>query len=182
MNIKERHFKRFTLLDLVMIACLAAIGLAIKPIINPLVHIVSSSLRIPGGSLSGGLLMMWMAITKVIVNKTGSAFIFGLAQGITVMILGFFGSHGVFSIVSYTLPGLSIEILALFLKGSSLFTLCLYCIVANLTGTILVALVIMQLPFIPLMISLIISVLSGMMGGYLADIVLKKMSKYGIVV
>jgi len=55
---------RFTLYDLVLIAALSAIGLAIKPLINPMIHIISSSLRVPGGSLSGGFLMMWMVLAR----------------------------------------------------------------------------------------------------------------------
>jgi energy-coupling factor transport system substrate-specific component len=170
-------FKKFTLYELILIAALSAIGLAIKPIINPMIHIITSSLRIPGGSLSGGFLMMWMALARVMVNKPGSALLFGLTQGITVMLIGFFGSHGVFSLVSYSLPGLVLEIFALFFKGQSLFVLCLYCIVANITGSLIVAVVVMQVPFLLLMITIASSFLSGMMGGYFAEIVLKKSEK-----
>ena len=170
--------KNFTLHDLILIACLSAIGLAIKPIINPMVHIVSGAIRVPGGSLSGGFLMMWMVLAKVLVNKPGSALLFGVTQGLTVMLLGFFGSHGVFSIVSYALPGLMLEVAALAVKGRSLFTLCTYCVVANITGTILVAIFIMQLPQLLLIISVCSATLSGMMGGWFTQIVLGKMEKY----
>jgi energy-coupling factor transport system substrate-specific component len=172
---------KFTLHDLIVIACLSAIGLAIKPIINPMIHIISGTLRIPGGSLSGGFLMMWMVLARVIVNKPGAAFIFGLAQGLTVMLLGFFGSHGVFSIISYSMPGLMIELFAVFFRGRSLLTLSIYCIVANMTGTALVALVIMQLPILLLVISVLTSIFSGMLGGWFSEIVLKKLVKYTIV-
>lgn len=177
----KSFFKNFTLFDLILIAGLSAIGLAIKPIINPMIHIISNSLRIPGGSLSGGFYMMWMVLARVLVNKPGSAFLFGIVQGLTVMLIGFFGSHGVFSIISYSLPGIVIEIFALFFRGQSLFVLCLYCIVANLTGSFVVAVVVMQLPLIPLLISLIASVLSGLMGGFFAEIVLAKIIKYKIL-
>ena len=172
--------QKFTLYDLILIAAFAAIGLAIKPIINPMVHIITSSIRIPGGSISGGFLMMWMALARVIINKPGTALLFGLAQGFTVMLLGFFGSHGVFSIVSYSLPGLMLEFVAIFVKGQSLLVLCLYSVVANVTGTFLVAWVVMQLPYLPLFISLLSAMISGMMGGFFADIILKKISKYQI--
>jgi energy-coupling factor transport system substrate-specific component len=175
------NFQKFTPHDLILIAALSAIGLAIKPIINPMIHIVTSSLRIPGGSLSGGFFMMWMALARVIINKPGAALIFGFTQGLTVMLLGFFGSHGVFSIVSYGLPGLTMEIFALFFRGHSLFILCLYSIVSNMTGTFTVGLVVMQLPFMPLLISVVCSVLSGMMGGYFADVVYKKLIRYKII-
>ena len=174
-------FKKFTLYDLILIAGLSAIGLAIKPVINPFIHILSSSLRIPGGSLSGGLLMMWMVLAKVLINKPGSALFFGLAQGLTVMLLGFFGSHGVFSIISYALPGLVIEVLSLFFKGRSLGVLSVYCVSANMTGSFIVAVIIMQLPFIPLMIALVSAFLSGLLGAWFAEIVLNKLEKYHIL-
>jgi len=174
-------FERFTLHDLIVIACLSAIGLAIKPIISPMISLVSGPLRMPGGSLSGGFYMMWLALARVIINKPGSAFLFGLTQGLTVMLIGFFGSHGVFSLVSYSLPGLVVEIFALFFRGQSLFVLCLYSIVANVTRTVVVAVVVMQLPLIMLLISMTSSVLSGLMGGYFAEMVLKRLKRYGIV-
>jgi energy-coupling factor transport system substrate-specific component len=164
-----------------MIACLSAIGLAMKPIINPMISIVSGPLRIPGGSLSGGFYMMWLALSRVIINKPGSAFLFGLSQGITVMLIGFFGSHGVFSVISYSLPGLVVELFAIFFRGHSLFILCLYSVIANVTGTVAVAIVVMQLPLIMILISMTSSVLSGLMGGYMAEMVLVRLKKYEII-
>jgi energy-coupling factor transport system substrate-specific component len=125
--------------------------------------------------------MMWMVLARVIVNKPGSALLFGLSQGITVMLLGFFGSHGAFSIVSYSLPGLAVEVFALVFKGYSLLVLCLLSTAANMTGTLIVATMIMQLPLIMLTISLLTAMLSGMMGGYFAQIVLTKLKKYRII-
>ena len=170
--------KNFTLHDLILIACLSAIGLAIKPIINPMVHLVSGVIRVPGGSLSGGFLMMWMVLAKVMVNKPGSALLFGVTQGITVMLLGFFGSHGVFSIVSYAMPGLMIEVVSLIFKGRSLITLSLYCVIANITGTIMVAIFIMQLPQLLIVISILTATVSGMLGGWFAQLVLLKVEKF----
>jgi len=177
----RQYFQKFTLYDLILIAALSAIGLAMKPIIHPMIQMISGPLRIPGGSLSGGFYMMWLALARVIVNKPGSALLFGLSQGMTVMLVGFFGSHGVFSLISYSMPGLVVEIFAIFFRGQSLFILCLYSVVANLTGTIAVATVVMQLPLIMLMISGLSSIFSGLMGGYFAEIVLGKLKKYKIV-
>lgn len=173
-------FTKFTLYELITIAGLSAIGLAIKPVINPFIHILTNTLRIPGGSLSGGLFMMWMVLARVLVNKPGSALLFGLAQGLTVMLIGFFGSHGVFSLITYSLPGLVIEIMALIFKGNSRTVLSVYCVSANLTGSFLVAVVIMQLPFLPLMISLTASFLSGLIGALFAEVILKKIRDYHV--
>jgi len=199
-GIKE---KRNELYDLVLIAILCALGLAIKPILNPMIHIISSFLRIPGGSLSGGFLMMWMALARVIIDKPGVALLFGVSQGITVMLLGYFGSHGVFTIISYGMPGLMVEIFALLVKYSkslipmcikknkdldyssqtwqTLIVLCLYTVVANITGAVMVAIFVMQVPALLMIITIISACISGLIGGYFANIILHKMKKYNII-
>jgi ABC-type thiamin/hydroxymethylpyrimidine transport system permease subunit len=67
---------------------------------------------IPGGSLAGGFYMMWMVLAMVIVQKPGTAILFGIVQALSVFVLGWFGSHGAFTLVTYTLPGVVAEGLA----------------------------------------------------------------------
>ena len=54
----KRLLQKFTVRDLVLIAAMAALGIAIKPVVVPLAHLVSTPLMIPGGALAGGLYMM----------------------------------------------------------------------------------------------------------------------------
>ncbi len=53
---------------------MSALGLAAKPIITPLIHLISAPLMVPGGSLAGGLYMMWIALAIAIVNKPGAGY------------------------------------------------------------------------------------------------------------
>jgi len=61
--------KRFSARDLIIIASIAAVGIAVKPIVNPITKLISTPLGIPGGSLSGGLYMMWLVLVVTIINK-----------------------------------------------------------------------------------------------------------------
>ena len=47
--------KRFSVKELILISVMAALGLAVKPVVTPLAHIISTPLMIPGGALAGGL-------------------------------------------------------------------------------------------------------------------------------
>ncbi|MCL1826500.1 MAG: ECF transporter S component [Candidatus Cloacimonetes bacterium] len=181
LTLKDRYSGRFELFDLVVIAVFCAIGLAIKPILNPVFHTFTTALRIPGGSLSGGFLLMWMVLARVIVNKRGVALLFGVAQGLVVMMLGSFGSHGAFTLITYGLPGLVVEVFALFLRGETLLVFCVYTIFANLTGVMIVSLVVMQLPPLLLVIALITATISGLFGGFLAEIIFGEMKKFKII-
>lgn len=175
----ERWLDSFSTQDLVVIAIISALGLAVKPVITPLVHLVSAPLLIPGGSLAGGFYMLWLGLVLVLVPKRGSAVLTAFVQGVVIMILGYFGHHGVMSLLIYTAPGISAELASLLFKDKrSLPAQVSICSAANLTGTVLVALLIMRLPTIPLAISIIASVISGFGGGILAYALLKRLTYY----
>ncbi|HPY97106.1 MAG TPA: ECF transporter S component [Candidatus Cloacimonadota bacterium] len=159
---------KFNLNELLIIAIMGAIGLAIKPIVTPLVHIISSPLMIPGGSIAGGIYMSWIVLAKLLVPKKGSALLAAATQALVVLFLGYFGNHGVFSIISYGLPGLAVELIALLYNKRNIFAAIIYCIAANMVGALLIALVIFRMPTIPLLISLSAALVSAVLGGLLA--------------
>ncbi|RLC55794.1 MAG: hypothetical protein DRH89_06945, partial [Candidatus Cloacimonadota bacterium] len=74
--------RKYSSQDLLYIAIMSALGLAAKPIITPLIHLISAPLMIPGGSLAGGLYMMWIALAIAIVNKPGAGLLVGITQAI----------------------------------------------------------------------------------------------------
>ena len=178
----NKVLQKFSVRDLILISAMAALGIAIKPIVVPLAHLVSTPLMIPGGAFAGGLYMMWLVIAMGLTGKRGSATLAGLVQAILVMITGVSGSHGVMSLVSYTLPGLAID-LGLLLIGHRVC--CPFCaflagLLANITGTAVVNMVFFSLPAIPLLLSLTVAAFSGGIGGLIAWELLKAMKRYGI--
>ena len=177
-----KFLKKFTSQDLLYIAILSAMGFAIKPVVTPLVHLISAPLMLPGGSLAGGFYMMWLALAIVIVNKPGAALMVGIVQAIVMISLGYFGSHGAVSLISYTLPGLAAELAALLFKHKdSVEAQSTICAAANLAGALVVTLLIMRLAFIPLIISLLAAAVSGILGGIIAFYLIKKLKRYRLI-
>ena len=178
-----RTLRRFSIKDLLIIAAMAALGIAVKAIIVPVVQLVSASLFIPGGALAGGLYMMWLVIAAGITGKPGAASLCGLVQAILVILTGIGGSHGILSLISYTLPGLAID-LWLLISGHRICCLpCAFvaCMLANLCGTITVNLLFFKTPLIPLLLSLAVAAFSGGAGGILSRYLLKALQKYDII-
>ncbi len=174
--------KRFSSKELITIALLAAIGIAIKPLVNPTIKMISAPLMLPGGSLAGGLYMMWLVLAIVMVPKTGTGLLFGIIQALVTFILGWFGNHGVLSLISYTAPGLVADILNLPIKNSSRVTsMIALCAAANLSGSLIMSYVIFRMPFVPLIISSIVAVVSGSIGGLLAYLIHKQIKELGII-
>jgi hypothetical protein len=178
----DKFFRRFSTHDLLLISLFSALGLAIKPIVTPLVHLISVPLMIPGGSLAGGFYMMWLAMAATLIPRFGSAFLVGIVQALAILVLGIMGSHGIVSIISYSLPGLLIDICALFIRHrSTLWAQIMFVIIANLTGTIVVTIMIMRLSLIPAMIALTSATISGCIGGFLSYLLIRKLVAYHLV-
>lgn len=165
-----------------MIAAMAALGLALKAVISPVIRIVSASLFIPGGALAGGLYMMWLVMAFGLTGKYGAATLAGFVQAILVVITGIGGSHGLLSLVSYTLPGLVIDLWLLISRHRVCCLPCAFvaCILANLAGTFSVNSIFFRLPLIPLLLSLAAAAFSGGLGGVLTWNLLKALRKRGI--
>jgi len=174
---------KYTTLDFVLMALMAALGIATKPIIVPLVHIITGPLFIPGGAVAGGFYMFWIALAAGLTAKRGAATITALIQAFIIIAIGAFGSHGLLSIITYTLPGLMIDIVFLIIrrKWTSTLDFFLAGIVANVTGTYLSNLVFFRLPTIPLILSLASAILSGGLGGLIAYQIFKNIKKVGIL-
>lgn len=178
----KRFLQGFRAFDLVIIAMMSALGVAVKPIVVSFVHLITGPLFIPGGSLAGGFYMMWIVLGAALVKKNGTATLIGLVQSIMVIAAGFYGTHGIISLVTYTLPGLTVDLLLWItrLQADEKMAMFVGCIGANLCGVFLSNIVFFRLPLIPLLFTLSAGALSGALGGLLAWLVAERFSKLNI--
>ena len=177
-----QFFKKFTVFDLIIMAIVAALGSAIKPVIVPLVHIITGPLFIPGGTIAGGVYMMWIVIGAGLVGKRGAATIIALVQAIIVIAAGVVGTHGIVSMLTYLAPGVAVELLlwATRQKGDNIFICFFAGMVANSVGIVLSNFVFFKLPLVPLVLTIAGGALSGGLGGLLAYIIIKGFKKINI--
>lgn len=174
--------KKFSMYHLVIIALMAGLGVATKPIIVPLAHIITGPLYIPGGVIAGGFYMMWLVLGVGLVQKRGTATLISTVQAIMMVALGIYGTHGIVSFFTYIIPGLAVDTVMLFFKDPRVaFPSFLGGIAANLSGTFLVNLVFFRLPLIPLILSLSSASLSGGLGGLVAYSVVKQFQKFDVI-
>ncbi len=177
-----KFIAKYSSQELLYMAVLAALGLAVKPIVTPLIHLISTPLMIPGGSLAGGFYMMWLVLAPCLIKRPGAAFIVGFIQAIVILSLGYFGNHGAVSLLSYSLPGLAVEIIALIFRNkNSIAFHIVSCVAANISGAIIVTILIMRLATIPFTISLIAAAISGIFGGILSHTVLQKLINFDVI-
>jgi ABC-type thiamin/hydroxymethylpyrimidine transport system permease subunit len=178
----KRFLASFSIFHLVIIALMAGLGVATKPVIVPLAHIITGPLYIPGGVIAGGFYMMWLVLGAGLVKKRGTATLISIVQAIMMVSLGIYGTHGLVSLFTYMLPGLAVDLVFLFFKNSAKAVPCFLAgIFANLSGTFIVNIVFFRLPFIPLVLCLSSASLSGGLGGIIAYGVIKQFIKFDII-
>jgi ABC-type thiamin/hydroxymethylpyrimidine transport system permease subunit len=167
----KKHLAKFTIFELVFIAGCAALGIAIKPILTPLVHLITGPLFIPGGSVGGGLYMMFIVVAALVVPKMGSATLATIVQAILAITTGVIGSHGLLSLFTYILPGIMMDVVFALFRYQNKHALIPFLMgaFANSSGTFASNLVFFRLPWIPLLLSLSAGFLFGGLGGLLAD-------------
>lgn len=179
----KRIFKKFSIYDLVVIAIMSAIGIAIKPVVVPLAHVIAGPLMIPSGALAGGLYMMWLVVGYGIVRKPGTATLIGVIQALIVILTGIIGSHGIMSFLTYVAPGIAMDLVLLVMRHRVCCRPCAVVAgaVANITGTACVNIVFFQAPGIYLVLMLSVAALSGIIGGLIAWELIKIMQNYRLV-
>jgi len=166
-----------------VVALMAALGIAAKTVVTPLAHMITGPLYIPGGAVAGGFYMLFLVLAVSLTGVRGAVGLCGLCQGIMVLALGGAGSHGALSILTYTLTGLSVDAVMLLMRHRGCCLLCCFLggVAANLTGTFVVNAAFFGLPFVPLMLSLAVAALSGGMGGTLAWAVTRQLRRHGVI-
>lgn len=174
---------RFRLWEYIVLAMLAAIGIAVKGIVVPLAHIITGPLFIPGGVLAGGFYMMFLVLAGALLRKPGAALMVSLIQAVLVAITGTFGSHGAASLFTYTLSGLAVEIWFILSRHWGCCALCCFVggMAANLAGSFAVNLAIFNLPLIPMLLALSVAALSGGLGGLVAHFITQNIHSLGIL-
>lgn len=180
--VKIKALRNFSILQLVTISIVAALGVATKPIIVPLVHIITGPLFIPGGAIAGGFYMFWVVLGIGLVKKRGTGTLIGLIQGLLVIVTGAMGTHGILSIISYSLPGIAADLIFIWSRDNkyTIIHFILGSLSANVVGTMISNAMFFRLPMETLLILLTGAALSGAIGGVLAWNILIAINKLNL--
>ena len=198
----RRILSKFSVFELLTISLTAALGVAVKPAVSSLARIITGPLAIPGGVLAGGIYMMFPVLAYGLTCRRLAGTLTALVQALIVVLTGIAGSQGIMSFVTYLLPGAAVDLVMLLFSLRSLRKKNLnsnsssnssgkvrskapacFCagIAANLTGSLLVSVLLFNIPLIPLLLSLAAAALSGGLGGLLAYFILKQIYKLDLL-
>ncbi len=176
---KPFGFKSMPVFDLVLLAMLTALSIAFKTVVGILVRMITGPIGIPGGALAGGLYMFWLPLAIALTGKRGSALVISGVQTIVLLTSGLPGSHGVWTILTYLVPALLVELVYIYKPkgGYNILHFITSTILANIAGTYGSNLLFFRLSLYPLLFTLLAAALSGAMGGIIAYFTLKLVKK-----
>ncbi len=161
--------KKITTLEAVFTILMAVCGIASKIVVGPLTRLIATPLLMPSGAIAGAIYLLWPMLALLVVRQFGIAMIVGLFQGIIVLITGFYGSHGILSLITYVVPCLFIDLIFWMIRNwKSRWMLFFPTAIGNIVGSLLVGYFFLRLPQLPLVLSLIPAFIFGGLGGILA--------------
>lgn len=180
MGLAGKILAGYSVFDLIIVAMMAALGIATKPVIVPLAHIITGPLLIPSGVVAGGFYMMWLVLAMGLTGKRGTATLVGFIQALLVISTGLMGSHGIMSLLTYTVPGIMADLGLLVIRHKVCCLLCAFWagMLANIGGSLMVNFVYFRLPMIPLVLTLGVASLAGGLGGILAFKILQQIWRF----
>ncbi len=173
---KKTFLQKYTITDLILIAMLSALTIAVKAVAGTLVRMITGPLGIPGGALAGGFYMIWLALVIALVKKRGSALLLALVQALVLLITGIPGSHGIMGLVTYLAPALAVEAVFLFASAEKYNALhfVIGTMLANVTGTFASNLLFFRLSLLPFLFTLLSAAVSGAVGGFVGYLVYQR--------
>ena len=160
--------------DLAVMAFVLVLGLFSKRIISPVTNLLTDFFRIPGGSAAVGFSLAFLLIGRQMVSVPFAGTLMGFAQSVLALALGFSSYQGALALITYTLPGLVMDLASL-LPSNGLPGRMTACILSCLASALLSDLLVFHLQGLSLILWLLLAALSGMLGGWLAHLVLEKL-------
>jgi energy-coupling factor transport system substrate-specific component len=181
--------KRMTSFEIILIALLSVLGVVIKPMIMPVLNILTDVILIPGGSVAGGFNIMWIVIGATIIDRKYVAIYMCFLQAVVSLLMGISGFHGILIFVTYMVPGIIVDFVMYYLKRLNLkHRMILAGALGNLCGSFLTNYLFFQLDIVPMLLFYAFAMIAGGSGGNfgklllhkLPNIVIKKERKYEV--
>ncbi|MDI6706578.1 MAG: ECF transporter S component [Bacillota bacterium] len=167
--------KTYSLRDFMHITLFATIATVSKTPLSAASNFFAGTFGLPGGIISGMYYMFWIIAAYAVVGKRGTATLFCLIQALLSLYLSNFPA---IKTITFLPPGLVVD-LFYWVMGDRAY--CKTCMIlggamANIAGALAMAVLFLKIPVQGLIITALISSLSGGLGGYLAYIVVKQLA------
>lgn len=166
--------KKFTLQQLTVLAFCIMLGLCVKKVVSPFTNVFTDFFRIPGGSAATGFSLSFIALGCSCAPVFGAGTLMGFTQGLLAMVLGMSSYQGVFCVITYTLPGIMIDLAGKVCRRKDIFYFVLACAMGNVSSAVISNILVFRLGGTAFVLWLLLAVCSGILGGFISHLVYDK--------
>lgn len=167
--------QRIPLAHLTFLAICIALSLVTKRVISPITNLLTDFIRIPGGGASTAFSLMFLVIATARLRWNWATTAAGFVQSLIALGLGMSAYHGFFAILTYTIPGLVIDLFRMFYPRRDKAYFALSCGAANTAGALLSNLLVFRLEGIAFLLWMLIACTIGLLGGLIGEMLYRRL-------
>ena len=163
--------------QLAFLAICIALSLVTKRVISPLTNILTDFIRIPGGGAATAFSLLFLLIGTARLHWPWAATAGGFVQSLLALALGMSTYQGAFAVLTYTLPGVVIDLFRRFCphRGKTYFALC--CAAANGLCALLTNLLVFRLQGIAFALWMLVACLTGIFAGFWGGVLFHRLER-----
>lgn len=169
--------QKVPLCQLAFLAICVALSLVTKRVISPITNLLTDFLRIPGGGAATAFSLMFLVVGTGGLRWRWATTAAAFVQSLIAMSLGMSAYQGLFAMVTYTVPGLVIDLFRLFYHQRDKTFFLLSCAAANTAGALLTNLLVFRLEGVAFLLWMLIACVIGMLGGLLGQMLFDRIAK-----
>ncbi len=162
----------------ILLAILASLGVVCKPLLSPIFNVLTDFIFIPGGSTLTGFTLSFLLIGASLTPTKCPATKMAFIQSVLALCMGVSGYQGAFVLVSYTIPGVVIDLLLqpkLRKRCGEQLALAIAGMCATMAGALCTNSAFFQLETIPFILFLSMGAISGLCGSQIAFYLVKRL-------
>lgn len=162
---------------LALLAICVALSLVTKPVISPITSLLTDFIRIPGGGAATAFSLMFLAVGTGSLRWRWATTAAGFVQGLIALALGMSAYQGAYALLTYTVPGLVIDLVRLIYPKRNVVYFSVACAAANTAGALLTSLLVFRLEGIAFLLWMLVACSIGMLGGMLGGLIYGRLEK-----
>lgn len=163
--------QKISLRQLTFLAICIAMSLVSKRLISPITNILTDFIRIPGGGAATSFSLMFLVIGTCAIPWSFAGTAAGFIQSLIALSLGMSSYQGFFALITYTVPGIVIDLIRMILPNRDASFFVISCGLANTAGALITNSLVFHLESVAFALWMLIATLFGCGAGYFGSII-----------
>lgn len=169
--------EKIPLRHLAFLAICVALSLVTKRLISPITNFLTDFLRIPGGGAATAFALLFLVLGTAKLRWSWATTAAGFVQSLIALGLGMSAYQGAYALLTYTLPGVVIDLIRKFYPQRDKTYFTLSCAAANTATALLTNLLLFRLTGIAFILWMLIACVVGLLGGFLGGLLFARIEK-----